>query len=131
MDKAIYLKTKLFDPSCEEENPINPIYGSTLINWLAKKLDSKYEISEASPEDWGWYSYINYNGRYYLIGSVAYYESGDDPEEEIEWVFQVDKKRTFKEKLFGREKMNENDPCFRFFVDLFKSEPGISSVEIG
>lgn len=131
MNKAIYFKTSMFDPSQEEENPINPIYGSSLINWLSEKLNDKYDIVDATPEDWGWYSYIEFDGREYLIGSVAYFEKGDSSTEEIEWVFQVDKIRTFKEKLLGREKMSVEDSCFRFFKTLFENEQNIHSVGVG
>ena len=131
MNEAIYFKTSLFDPSKEDENPINPIYGSSLINWLKEKLDGKYSIDEAMPEDWGWYSNINFNGRDYLIGAIAYFEEGGISENGVEWAFQVDKMRTLREKLLGREKMDSQDECFLFFKSLFESESGIQSVEVG
>ncbi|TWO82389.1 hypothetical protein AYI75_21085 [Shewanella algae] len=130
MNKAIYFKTSVFDPTKEEPNPINPIYGSSLINWIKDKLSGIYDIEEAMPEDWGWYSYIKFNGRDYLIGSIAYFEEGDIFQGEIEWAFQVDKIRTFKEKLLAKEKMHDQDACFVFFHELFKNEPGFHSVEI-
>ncbi|MBB3167173.1 hypothetical protein [Simiduia aestuariiviva] len=130
MNKAIYFKTSVFDPTKEELNPINPIYGSSLINWIKDKLSGIYDIEEAMPEDWGWYSYIKFNGRDYLIGSIAYFEEGDIFQGEIEWAFQVDKIRTFKEKLLAKEKMHDQDACFVFFQELFKNEPEFHSVEI-
>lgn len=130
MNEAIYFKTSMFDPSKEEENPINPIYGSSLINWLKERLSGEYEIEEAMPEDWGWYSYINFKGRDYLIGSIAYFESGKNTSD-IEWVFQVNKIRTLKEALLGREKMGVENECFIFFKSLFEQEPEINSVEVG
>ena len=74
MNKAIYFNTSLFDPSKEDENEINPIYGQSLLIWLKDKLSNKLEFSEIDMEDWGWYSHIIWNGRKYLIGSVAHYE---------------------------------------------------------
>jgi hypothetical protein len=130
MNKAIYLKTSIFDPTKEEMNPINPIYGSSLINWLKDKLRGVYDIEEAMPEDWGWYSYIKFNERDYLIGSIAYFEEGDIFQGEIEWAFQVDKIRTFKEKILAQEKMHDQDACFVFFKELFENEPEFHSVEI-
>lgn len=131
MDKVLYFKTSLFDPSKEDENDINPIYGQSLLIWLRDNLGSEIEFSEIDTEDWGWYSYINWKGRSYLIGSVAHFEEGDDLNKEIEWVFQVDKIRSFKEKLFGKEKMTEDDPCFLFFKKYFEEEPQIKEVAIG
>ena len=131
MNKAIHFKTSIFDPSKEEKNPINQIYGHSLIDWLIEKLKERFEIDKPEAEDWGWYSYIEWEGRNYLIGACAYYEEGEDPTKELEWVFQVDKIRTFKESLLGREKLTIDDPCFKFFKSLFENEPNINSVEIG
>ena len=131
MNKAIYFNTSLFDPSKEDENEINPIYGQSLLIWLKDKLSNKLEFSEIDMEDWGWYSHIIWNGRKYLIGSVAHYEVGDDFRNGVDWIFQVDKKRSFKEIIFGKEKMTENDQCFLFFKKYFEEKPEIKNVEIG
>ncbi|GAA6137046.1 hypothetical protein NBRC116583_07930 [Arenicella sp. 4NH20-0111] len=131
MNKAIYFKTSLFDPSKEDENDINPIYGQSLLIWLRDKLGSELEFSEIGTEDWGWYCYINWKGRQYLIGSIAHFEEGDDPNMDTDWIFQVDKTRSFKEVIFGKEKMTKNDPCFLFFKKYFEEEPQIKDVEIG
>jgi len=56
MKEALYFKTSLFDLSKEIENPINPIYGISLLNWLRKELKDTIEITEPEAEDWGWYS---------------------------------------------------------------------------
>ncbi len=119
----------MFDVSQERENPINPIYGVSLLEWLREKLKDKVTLMEPDAEDWGWYSELEWEGNNYLIGSAAFYEKGDDPNQEIEWVFQVDKYRSFKEKLFGKNKMTEQDSCFLFFKNLFENNPNIHSVE--
>jgi len=131
MNEAIYFKTAMFDVTQEDENPINPIYGQSLLLWLKSKLDSTIDIDDPDTEDWGWYSFIIWEGREYIIGSMTYFEEGDDPKSELEWVFQIHKTRTFKEKLLGREKMSINDPCFQFFKKIFENEPAINGVEIG
>ena len=131
MNQSIYFKSALFDPATEQQNPINPIRGASLINWLSRELHGTYEIDEAMPEDWGWYSYIEFAGRTYLIGAIAFFEEGDDPGAEIEWAFQVDKIRTFREQLLGREKMREDDACFQFFKALFEASPHFQDVQVG
>ena len=131
MIEAIYFKTSVFDVTKEEENPINPIYGKSLLVWLKQKLHGKVEITEPDAEDWGWYSELEWDGRNYLIGSVAYFEEGDDPHSELEWVFQVDKHRTIKEKLLGKNKMTSDDSCFQFFKSLFEDEPKFNEIKIG
>ena len=131
MNETIYFRTSLFDLSDEEENPINPIYGKTLLLWLTECLKDEVLITEPSPEDWGWYSELEWEGRSYLIGASSEYEKGDDPKSEIEWVLQVHKHRSLKEKLLGKHKMSKSDNCFMLFKALFENEPNISSVGVG
>lgn len=72
MNHAIHFKTSLFDVSKEKVNPINPIYGISLLEWLKEELKGKLEITEPDAEDWGWYSELVYQGSNYLIGASAY-----------------------------------------------------------
>jgi hypothetical protein len=130
MNKAIYFKTSMFDVSKEEENPINPIFGKSLLLWLQNELKDKVKITDPEAEDWGWYSNLDWKGQNYLIGSIAHYEKGDDPGSEIDYVFQVDKFRSIKEKILGRNKMSETDDCFSFFRHLFEGESGFVGVEV-
>ena len=131
MIQAIHFKTCLFDVSKEKRNPINPIYGLSLLEWLRKELHGKLMISEPDAEDWGWYSELEYEGSSYLIGSCAFFEEDDDPKAELEWVFQVDKYRSFKEKLLGKNKMSKSDGCFVFFKELFEKHPDIKEIQVG
>lgn len=130
MSKTIHFKTSLFDVSKEQENPINPIYGVSLLEWLRRELVNEIAISEPDAEDWGWYSELSYEGQNYLIGSCAFFEEGENPTAELEWVFQVDKYRSFKEKLFGKNKMTSSDSCFVFFKAFFEKHPDIKEVQI-
>lgn len=129
MNQTIHFKTSIFDVLKEKENPINPIYGLSLLEWLRNELKGKLEITEPDAEDWGWYSELSYDGNNYLIGSSTYFEQGDDPNQELEWVFQVGKYRSFKEKLFGKNKMSASDSCFLFFKDLFEKNPNFKQVQ--
>ncbi len=130
MNQTIHFKTSIFDVSKEKENPINPIYGRSLLEWLREELKGKLEVTEPDAEDWGWYSELEFEGANYLIGACAYFEDGDDPTSELEWVFQVDKKRSLKEKLFRRNKMDASDSCFTFFKELFEDHPDFMEVEV-
>jgi hypothetical protein len=129
MQFAVTLKSSKFDVSQEDDNPINPIYGQSLLQWLRKHLSGKLKISEPEAEDWGWYSFVDFEGRSYMLGSTVFYEKGDDPNAELEWVFQVEKQRSLKEKLLGRQKMTLEDGCLQFFNNLFE-EQGITVVSI-
>ena len=123
MNIAIHFKTSMFDVSKEKENPFNQIYGISLLLWLREELKGKVDISEPDAEDWGWYSELELHGNNYLIGASAFFEEGDDPTAELEWVFQVDKYRSLKEKLFGKNKMTETDSCFVLFKEYFEKHP--------
>ncbi len=130
MHFSIIFKTSKFDVSKEDENPINRIYGQSLLKWLKATLSDNLEISEPEAEDWGWYSYLDWKGRVYLLGASAYHVGGDEPKSELEWVFQVDKRRSFMENILGREKMMKDDECLLYFKSLFESESDFKDVEI-
>ena len=130
MKQTIHFKTSMFDVSKERESPINPIYGISLLAWLKSELAGKVEISEPDAEDWGWYSELEFEGNNYLIGACAYFEEGGNPNEGIEWVFQVDKCRSFKDKLIGKNKMSVSDSCFVFFKTLLEENPNFNEVQV-
>lgn len=124
MHYAISFTTSKFDLSKEDENPINPIYGQSLLLWLRDKAAGIVEIGEPDTEDWGWYTFVDWNGRAYLLGASA--EESDDPE--IYWVLQLEKQRSLKEKLLGRGKMTEDDECFQLLRSLVEAEPEFNNI---
>ena len=128
MHIAISFKTSMFDVSKENKNPVNPVYGESLLKWLKQELSSEFEITEPDAEDWGWYSYMTWNNRQYMLGASTYFEEGDDPKSELEWVFQIDKHRSLKEKLLGREKISTADDCVLFFKSKFEAQPDMNSI---
>lgn len=129
MNQAIHFKTSMFDVSKEKDNPINPIYGLSLLEWLREELKGKYEITKPDAEDWGWYSELEYEGNRYLIGACAYFEEGDNPTSEIEWVLQVDKYRSLKDKVFRKNRMSASDSCFAFFKELLEKHENFKDVQ--
>ncbi|MFO6424733.1 hypothetical protein [Motilimonas sp. KMU-193] len=131
MIQAIYFKTAMFDVSQEPENPINPIYGESLLRWLSSELSGQLELTEPEAEDWGWYSELSFKGQDYLVGACAYFEAGDDPSQEIEWVLQIHKHRSFKQKLLRRNKMDGKDACLLFFKALLEQNPSFTAISLG
>jgi hypothetical protein len=126
MHYVITFVTDKFDVTKEDENPINPIYGQSLLLWLKEQVAETVNLESPDTEDWGWYTTIDWKGRSYILGaSAAESENGS-----FEWVFQVDKNRTFKEKLLGREKMKKDDECLLFFQSVFDSEPEFMGVAV-
>jgi hypothetical protein len=126
MHPVIRFNSNRFNLSLEPENPINPIRGVSLLHWLKEQLPAHLSMTEPDAEDWGWYSFVVWEGRTYLIGSCAY----DEPDGNHEWVLQFEKHRSFKEKLLGRAKMTQEDPCFQFIKDLIYREPSFTHVSI-
>jgi len=126
MARVIRFETARFDVSAERPNPINPIPGESLLLWLRERAAPKVTVSEPEAEDWGWYSIVEWGGRQYLLGSSASEEKGG----EREWVLQIEKHRSFMEKLTGREKMANGDQCAQYFQSLLEQEPSFKGVSI-
>jgi len=111
--------TAAFDVTKERPNPINPIPGESLLLWLIEKAKGSVEISAPETEDWGWYSYAEWKGRKYLLGASA---SDEETDGQREWVLQIDKQRSVKERLLGRANMSQDDECAQYFQSLLQRE---------
>ena len=123
---VIRFTTKLFDVTKERPNDINPIYGESLLPWLAERQRGKTVVPEPQTEDWGWYAEIDWNGRSYILGASA----SDEENGEREWVLQIVKHRTLKERLLGKEKMITQDDCSAHIRRLLESESAFSGVSV-
>lgn len=108
MHPVIELQTRKFDVSSEKENPINPIYGQSLLLWLREKAKGTVEVVEPDFEDWGWSSDLERQGNRYMLGASC---DGDET-----WIFQIDKNRTVLEKLLGRNRMTDAEEFWLYFV---------------
>jgi len=124
MSRVIRLKTALFDVARERPNPINPIPGESLLLWLRERAAPEVALSEPDAEDWGWYATVDWQGRIYLLGASA----AQDDQGEWEWVLQIEKRRSLKERIFGRAKMAEDDQCAGYLQRLLESEPAFEEV---
>jgi hypothetical protein len=126
MARVIRFNTDKFDVSKERRNPINPIAGESLLWWLREQARPHLDVSEPESEDWGWYSFVDWKGRQYMLGSCA----SDESDGEREWILQVVKQQSFKEKLLGREKMGDRDECAQFFQDILEQEPAFKALSV-
>ena len=128
MDAAVIrFNTALFDVSKERPNPINPIHGESLLQWLAEKLSGRLSLTSPDTEDWGWYSTVEWNGRSYMLGSSASEEEADGVRE---WILQIVKHRSVTERLFGREPMIAGDACVGLLLDVLRSEPAFLGITL-
>ena len=126
MATVIRFTTNAFDVTRERKNPINPIYGESLLLWLRQQFLGRIAIARPEPEDWGWYADIDWNGRAYMLGASA----TDEENGQREWVLQIVKHRTLKERLLRREKMGPQDECAEFFKRVLEGEPRFSGVSV-
>ena len=126
MARVIRFNTAKFDTSKERPNPINPIPGESLLLWLREQVKPHIELTEPDAEDWGWCSFVDWKGRQYLLGSSA----SEEDSGQREWILQIDKQRSVKEKVMGGEKMGADDDCAQFFQQLLEDEPGFTSVSV-
>jgi hypothetical protein len=95
-----------FDVAAETPNPINPIAGEGVLNWLREKLCSAgYDVTAPEPEDWGWYVYVQDRENSYLVGA----SSDVDHSDPREWTIQIHRERSLKDKVFGRNRLADND----------------------
>ena len=128
MAHVISFTTARFDTSTEASNPINPIAGQSVLTWLRKELaKSGYQSTAPSTEDWGWYIDVQGWDATYLVGASA---DADGPGTEREWVVQVHKKRSFRDKLTGRNKMAADDLLFALIERIVTNDPQIAQVTV-
>jgi len=126
MTVVVRFNTKMFDVSRERPNPINPIAGESLLIWLRDRLRPTYQVSEPDAEDWGWYSHIEWAGTNYMLGSSA----SEPDDDEREWVLQIVRSKSLKERLLGRGNATPSDPCVTHIVKLLSGEQGFHSVQV-
>lgn len=126
MARVIRFRTSRFDISKERSNPINPIAGESLLLWLRERAQHRVDIPVPEAEDWGWYAYVDWEGRSYLLGASVTSGDGEMPE----WVLQMEKCRSVKEKILGQARETGDDPCFAFFQGLIEAEPDFHDVSV-
>lgn len=127
MAKVIRFFTSAFDVTKEQPNPINPIPGQSLLFWLIGKAQGTVAICAPEAEDWGWYSYAEWKGRQYLLGASA---GEEDQDGQREWLVQIDKLRSMKERLLGQARMLHEDECVRYFRNLLEQEASFRDVSV-
>ena len=128
MNRIIRFRSRALDLSREPENPINPIAGAVLLQWLQGQPELA-GLSDPSPEDWGWYSHVDVSGRSYMVGACIY----PDASGEHEYLIQFQKQRTLLEQLTGRAKIGAHDPVVARVLSAVQrlGEEGSVAVEHG
>jgi hypothetical protein len=121
-------KTTKFDVSKESPNPINPIAGEGVLNWLRNELvEAQYQVTEAAPEDFGWYVEVRSAGASYMVVAS---DDAQVPDSENHWTVQVHKSRTLIEKVLGKSKLTSNDPLVGAIERILRAETDIRDIEV-
>src|SRR5687768_10597387 len=127
MTHLITFATSQFDVSAEAPNPINPIAGESVLKWLREKLvDSGYDATDPESEDWGWYIYVNGRGASYLVGA----SSDIDQDPPREWVLQIHRQRSLRDKLFGRNQLADDDALSACIERIIRAGVGAQYVQV-
>ncbi len=125
---VISFRTARFDVSKETPNPINPIAGESVLNWLRTALaGADYRSTVPGTEDWGWYMDVEGRGGAYLVGASA---EADGATTDVEWVVQVHRARSLKDKLLGRNKLSEGDPLCSQIERIVRADTQIELLSV-
>lgn len=128
MAHIISFKTLTFDASNEKKNPINPIAGQSVLEWIRQKLpNDHYEATAPDTEDWGWCMNVTGAEGSYLVGASG---RPDKPGAELEWVVQIHRERGFLNKLLGRKRLALNDPLSALIEYHLRLEKSIKDVRV-
>ena len=127
MTHLVTFTTSRFDVAAETPNPINPIAGEGILNWLREKLCSVgYEVTAPEPEDWGWYVYVKDRGNSYLVGA----SSDLDQPAPREWTIQIHRERSLTDKLFSRNELTDNDALSARIEAFIRESSGAQDVQV-
>jgi hypothetical protein len=128
MAHLIYFTTTKFNGAKEPPNPINPIAGHRLLNWLREELGKiGWEVTEPDAEDWGWYVYARKDDADYLVGASGEMEGDTLP---TDWIVQIHKRRTFIQKLTGKNKLSGDDSLTGEIENIVRRDANVAKVEV-
>ena len=128
MAHIISFRTQKFDVTKETPNSVNPIAGQSVLTWLRAELTkADYTATEPDTEDWGWYMDVTSNDGSYLVGASA---DADGSTRDVEWVIQVHKHRSMKDKLLRRNTLADDDRLVALIERIVRAEPQISDVAV-
>jgi hypothetical protein len=128
MAHLISFSSTRFDIAKETPNPINPIAGESVLQWIRERLrDSPYTATAPATEDWGWYVYVSGAGVSYLVGASAY---ANNQGRNIDWTVQIHKKRSLKDKITGTNKLTIDDPLSALIERIIRADADTGGIDV-
>ena len=128
MAQLITFKSSTFDVAREAPNPVNPIFGESVVNWLRAALrEAGYEVSDAAPEDWGWYIDVRRGPDLYFVGATS---DGDVVEGTREWTVQIHKPRTFMARLRGQGALSASDELTATILTILRRDADVRDLAV-
>lgn len=116
-----------FDIRSEAPHPLNPIAGESVLRWLREQLLARgFAVTDIAAEDWGWYVEVAIAEAIYLVGLSAEPASGGA----VECKVQIERHRTFTERLTGKGKMTSDDPLSTAIEQIIRQVPDASRVDV-
>ena len=126
----ILFETERFNVSEVKEHFINPCcFGEDLAEWLRQEL-IKREITASVPgqEDWGWYLFVTRSTDRYFLGVGGYRKEGTIGPNVGQWRIMVVKKRSFWDKLRGKNKISATDSILSTIEDILREQADIRNL---
>lgn len=127
MAHVITFSSTTFDVSKETPNPINPIAGESVLQWLSERLKDPYRVTAPETEDWGWYVDVKAGGASYLVGASA---DAEGTSQRVEWTIQIHKHRSFWDKITGANKFTFDDPLSAVIERIVRADPNASDISV-
>ncbi len=127
MSVTIRFDTRLFDVTQERPNPHNPIFGESLLRWLARALAPQRVVGQPEPEDWGWFAHLDWDGQPVMLGASA---ESDAEGEEREWILQVVPQRSLKQRLLGQHRITPEHPLVQHLAEVLRREPAFTGIAV-
>ncbi len=129
MPYTITFESKRFDLSKEKENPIKPIRGISIGEWLAPILAADgVQVTEINAEVSGWYLSATLAGSKYSVGFVGLPATDDDEAPEL--VISIDQQRSFVDRLTFKGKMGADDPLLLKIRGIVEEQTDFSEVDV-
>jgi hypothetical protein len=105
-------------------------YGDDTARWLRHKLVRfGMHVTEPRQEDWGWYIKVQHGRSAYFFG-IGGNAEGPTSGNEGEWRVMVEKRRSFTDKLVGKNQMAENEEILAVLIRLIENEPDMKFLRI-